>query len=495
MIYPSKTEAYSFAKQYQQIPICKKIQVDTMTPIQLFHALDRDNYSFLLESVVGDRKFSRYSFMGTRPYQVLTAKDNMVSLTSKDRIKVFPTNDPLPFLTNLLAKTTAPKYEGFPPFLGGAVGYFGYELVQGFEPNATVVKKTAGTGAFDVHLAFYDRLIIFDHHEQVLYLVMHLQVGEDTAIDYEQVVAALESWLAELQQASPKISALPPLAREEVDFSKITSNFSKESFCQAVETAKEYIRAGDIFQVVPSQRFTFPDAPDPMMVYRILRYLNPSPYMYFLQLDNEKVVGTSPEILVRVQDGEVETRPIAGSRPRGENDVLDKQLAEELIHDPKENAEHVMLVDLGRNDVGRIATYGTVQVTAYKKIERYSHVMHLVSQVTGQLSTKKKPLDAFQACFPAGTVSGAPKIRAMEIIAELEPERRGIYAGAVGYLDFTGNIDTCITIRTIYFQDDTAWVQAGAGVVFDSVPELEYEETRHKAKGMLLALQLASHNE
>jgi anthranilate synthase component 1 len=491
LIYPTKTEVLQYAKQYSHIPICKKIQIDTVTPIQLFHALEKDEYSFLLESVEGDQKFSRYSFMGSHPYQTLTGKDSMLTVTSVDKIKVFPADDPLPFLNKLLDESTSPQYDGYPPFLGGAVGYFSYELIQAFEPNALLTNPAGKTKAYDTHLAFYDRLIVFDHQEQVLYLVMHVVTHNGEVTDYEKVVDALDKWKDQLQQSQPKIDPLPTLVREEVDFSNVTSNFTRETFCKAVEKAKDYIRAGDIFQVVPSQKYTVEGTPDPMMVYRILRYLNPSPYMYYLQLGEEKIVGTSPEILVRVQNRIIEVRPIAGSRPRSQDAIRDEELAKELLADPKENAEHVMLVDLGRNDVGRVSTYGSVQVTAYKHIERYSHVMHIVSQVTGELSPQKTPLDAFRACFPAGTVSGSPKIRAMEIIAELEPEARGIYAGAVGYFDFAGNIDTCIAIRTIYFRDNKAYVQAGAGVVYDSNPDKEYEETQHKASAMLLAIQLA----
>lgn len=491
MIYPTKKDVDILAKQYSHIPICKKIQIDTVTPIQLFHALDKDEYSFLLESVEGNQKFSRYSFMGSRPYRILTAKEGMVTITSADTIHVFPADDPLPFLQDFMEESTSPKYDGFPPFLGGAVGYFSYELIQAFEPNALLVNSAGRTKAYDTHLAFYDRLVVFDHQEQVLYLVMHVEAKNGVVSDYEAVVDQLEKWKDRLQKTHPIIEPLPSLVREEVDFSNVTSNFTREDFCKAVEKAKDYICAGDIFQVVPSQKYTVEGTPDPMMVYRILRFLNPSPYMYYLQMGEEQIVGTSPEILVRVQDRLVETRPIAGSRPRSQNEKQDEALAEDLLADPKENAEHVMLVDLGRNDVGRVSAYGSVRVTAFKQVERYSHVMHLVSQVTGQLSEEHTPIDAFRACFPAGTVSGSPKIRAMEIIAELEPEARGIYAGAVGYFDFAGNMDTCIAIRTIYFRDNKAYVQAGAGIVYDSDPNKEYEETRHKASAMLLALQLA----
>jgi anthranilate synthase component I len=491
LIYPTRTDVDVLAKEWSHIPVCKKIQIDTVTPIQLFHALDKDEYSFLLESVEGNQKFSRYSFMGSQPYRILTGKEGMLTITSADQIKVYPAEDPLPYLRDLMDKSTSPQYDGFPPFLGGAVGYFSYELIQAFEPNALLVNSAGKTNAYDTHLAFYDRLIVFDHQEQVLYLVMHVKVKNGKVTNYEKIVDQLEKWKDRLQKTHPLIEPLPNLVHEEVDFSHITSNFTRDAYCNAVEKAKDYIRAGDIFQVVPSQKYTVKGTPDPMMVYRILRYLNPSPYMYYLHMGEEHIVGTSPEILVRVQNRLVETRPIAGSRPRSQNAAEDERLENELLADPKENAEHVMLVDLGRNDVGRVSAYGSVQVTAFRHVERYSHVMHMVSQVTGELSKEKTSLDAFRACFPAGTVSGSPKIRAMEIIAELEPEARGIYAGAVGYFDFAGNVDTCIAIRTIYFRDNKAYVQAGAGVVYDSDPNKEYEETRHKASAMLLAIQLA----
>ncbi len=496
MIYPCLHDVQRLARSYSMIPICKSVLVDTETPVGLYHRLSDSKYSFLLESVEGGEKWSRYSFMGSNPFQVITGKDGKYTVVNRLGSQTVTAADPASFLQSCLRSFHSPVYESYPPFLGGAVGYISYEAVRYFEPRCAVAQSGEGTGAYDVHLMFYDRLLIFDHLKQKIILVSHLSVPENADEKkvrklYLEAVSELEKWEKDLLGTYYSLPPLPAIEEKEVDFQRVRSNMTKEEYLKRVEQAKEYIRAGDIFQVVPSQRWTWEDAPSPMNVYRILRVLNPSPYMYYLQMGEETIVGSSPELLVRVDGKRIDTRPIAGSRPRGKNAQEDEQFIRDLYEDEKEIAEHIMLVDLGRNDVGRVARYGTVQVTQRMKVEKYSHVMHLVSNVSGELDEGYRGLDAFRACFPAGTVSGAPKIRAMEIIAELEPEPRGIYAGAIGYFSFTGKVDTCIAIRTVYFRNGCAYVQSGGGVVADSVPEKEYMESVSKAKGMIRALQLA----
>ncbi|RAL22726.1 anthranilate synthase component I [Thermoflavimicrobium daqui] len=482
------------------IPICKTIIDDMETPISLYHRLPESDYSFLLESVEGEQKIARYSFMGCRPFRTLTGKDG--NYTIQDRYQGqhdIQATDPLPLLEEWMTECKTPKYPAYPPFLGGAVGYLSYDLVRYFEPVLDTPPKGKGTGAYDVHLMFYDRLLVYDHFKRQIILVQNILVRNKSLSElqvlYKETISQLDSWYRDLKRMPTDIPKSIPLTEPAIPWEKVTSNVSKETYMDMVEKAKEYIRAGDIFQVVPSQRWTWNDHPSPMHVYRVLRQINPSTYMYYLQMKDETVVGASPELLVKVIDGIANTRPIAGSRPRGRNHMEDEQLMIELLQDPKEIAEHVMLVDLGRNDLGRISHYGTVQVTEKMKIEKYSHIMHIVSHVMGRLKDEYRASDAVRACFPAGTVSGAPKIRAMEIIAELEPEPRGIYAGAIGYFSYTGNVDTCIAIRTIYFRDNKAYIQAGGGVVSGSVPENEYMESVNKATAMLKALEMASQME
>lgn len=497
MITPGLTEVQSLAHSFSTIPICKSVLADTETPIALYHRLAKHPYSFLLESVEGGEKWSRYSFMGADPLQVITGKDRCFSIKSAKEIQTIMADDPISFLDCHLSQFHSPRYEEVAPFLGGAVGYVSYETVRYFEPNRMITKQNGAASDYDVHLMVFDRLVIFDHLKQKVIFVAHLHVSpemdeEVLAQEYEKKVRELEKWSKQVLTRNVFISSLPDFDLEERELEHVTPNMSPQDFMRQVEDAKEYIRAGDIFQVVLSQRWTVEKAPEPMNVYRVLRVLNPSPYMYYLRMGEETIVGSSPELLVRVTDRQADIRPIAGSRPRGKNKLEEEKWIADLLSDEKERAEHVMLVDLGRNDVGRVARVGTVNVTSYMQVEKYSHIMHLVSHVKAELAEHHRPLTAFQACFPAGTVSGAPKIRAMEIIAELEPEPRGIYAGGIGYFSFTGNLDSCIAIRTIYFRDGKASVQAGAGIVADSVPEKEYWETVNKAKGMLRALQIAN---
>ncbi|MFC4078084.1 anthranilate synthase component I [Salinithrix halophila] len=496
MFVPRLKDVREMARQYSTIPICKKIFADTETPIRLFQRLGDQPYSFLLESAEGGERWGRYSFIGTDPFLTFRAQKGQGIVKEGGTTRTFATDRPLEVLQDLLARYHSPRLPGFPPFLGGAVGYIGFEAVTTFE----AVPRPTGrdtTGADDVHVMFCDRLLIVDHLKQEMTLVINLHVppgADEEALGraYGETVAAIDGWAEAIRTKEPASSPLPTVSTPEegIDFSRVRSNMTKEAYCAVVEKAKEHIRRGDIFQLVPSQRWTWEAAPPSFDVYRVLRTLNPSPYMYYLSLGGEEIVGTSPELLVRVSDGRVETRPIAGTRPRGRDEEEDRVLADDLLTDEKERAEHVMLVDLGRNDLGRVSRYGTVKVTEEMNVERYSHVMHMVSHVTGQLSERYSPIDAFRACFPAGTVSGAPKVKAMELIGEMEPGPRGVYAGAIGYFGFSGNLDSCITIRTIHFKDGDAYIQAGGGVVADSVPEKEYEESRNKARGMIRALHI-----
>lgn len=481
--------------QYNVIPVVRRLLADTETPIRVFQQLSLDRRAFLLESVEGGIKWARYSFIGTDPFLVMKLKKKRVTLDEGGVVRSFETDDPLKLLRERLRNYRSPALPELPPFTGGAIGFFGYDLLQYYErklPPHPVDDLVMD----DMQFMFCDRVIVFDHLKQQVLVIgnVHVKDGasdEDIGIAYQEACLGIDEMIRRLQApvaASAPAAAAPPADPELGD---VRSNLTKEQFIRNVEQAKEYIRAGDIFQVVLSQRFHIETEVDPLQVYRVLRTMNPSPYMYVLKLDEEVIVGTSPELLVKVDAGRVETRPIAGTRPRGRTPEEDSAHERELLADEKERAEHVMLVDLGRNDLGRVSEYGTVKCDSYMEIERYSHVMHIVSNVSGKLREDKDFFDAFLSCLPAGTVSGAPKLRAMEIIAELENEARGAYAGAIGYLGFSGNLDTCITIRTIIFKNGKAFVQAGAGIVWDSIPEKEYEETENKAKALLKAIRAA----
>ncbi|OYD09975.1 anthranilate synthase component I [Paludifilum halophilum] len=497
MYYPPFDRVRELSRDYSTIPVLKTIFADTETPIRLYQRLGNRPYSFLLESAEGGERWGRYSFIGTDPFLTFQCQGGEIRIAEGTGEKAYSCDDPLEELEQLLQRYRSPGYTGYPPFLGGAVGYIGYESIGYFEPVSRH-PGAEGTGARDMHLMFCDRLMIVDHLKQEITLVANFHVpdgaGEDELLrGYRQTIAAVDEWAETLRFRDPEFVAFPPAIdkRLEADFSRTVPEMTKDAYSAMVEKSKEHIRRGDIFQIVPSQRWKWPRAPRAFDVYRVLRVLNPSPYMYYLSLGDEEVVGASPELLVRVTEDRMETRPIAGTRPRGADPTEDESLAEQMLADEKERAEHVMLLDLGRNDLGRISRYGSVEVTDHMVIEKYSHVMHMVSHVTGRLAKGRKPLDAFRSCFPAGTVSGAPKVKAMQLIAEMEGTPRGIYAGAIGYFSFTGNLDSCITIRTVYFRNGTAYIQAGGGVVADSDPEAEYEESRNKAKGIIRALNLA----
>lgn len=493
MTNPQVDQVIEMAKQYNLIPIVRPLLADMETPIRIFQRFAQRDRAFLLESVEGGVQWARYSFIGTDPFLMMSAKQGQVML-EEDGQKRLLRGKPLEELKAVLRKYRSPELEEMPPFTGGAIGFFGYDLLQYYEELPS--HQVDDLNMQDIQFMFCDRVIVFDHVKQRILLVsnVHIKEGdrdEDIRIAYGKAVSKLDEIADHLQQQSSGESFNRRPIPEDVELGEIHSNISKDKFISNVEQAKEYIRAGDIFQVVLSQRFHIDTEVSPLQVYRVLRTLNPSPYMYYLKIDGEIIVGTSPEALVKVDGGRVETRPIAGTRPRGKTESEDKQLEEELMLDEKERSEHLMLVDLGRNDIGRVSEYGTVKCDTFMEIERYSHVMHIVSNVSGQLKEGKDFFDAFLSCLPAGTVSGAPKLRAMEIIAELEREARGPYAGAIGYLGFSGNMDSCITIRTIVFKQGKAYVQAGAGIVWDSVPEKEYEETQNKAKALLMAIRTA----
>lgn len=479
---------------YNLIPIVKHVMADTETPIRVFHHFYEEEHAFLLESVEGGANWARYSFIGTDPFLHVQAKKGRIEVVQHGE-SVQLGGKPIEALKALLSSYKSPNLPDMPRFTGGAVGYFGYDLLQYYENLPA--HRLDDLAMNDMQFMFCDQVIVFDHLKQQLQVIANVHVpanAKEPAIRaaYEAAEAKIEATIARLKQpihVPPLAAFTPDMVNSDVE--GIQSNLTKEQFMNNVDQAKEYIRAGDIFQVVLSQRFETTTEASPLHVYRILRSMNPSPYMYYLKMADEVIVGASPELLVRVEGDTVETRPIAGTRPRGKTPEQDVALEKELLADQKELAEHLMLVDLGRNDIGRVAEYGTVQCDSFMEIERYSHVMHIVSNVSGKLRQDKDFYDAFISCLPAGTVSGAPKLRAMEIIAELENEARGAYAGAIGYLGFSGNLDTCITIRTLIFKNGKAYAQAGAGIVADSVPENEYMETVNKAKAALKAIRLA----
>ena len=477
-------EFKGLAQRGKFVPVYKEIVADLLTPVSAFLKIaEHSDYAFLLESVEGGEQIARYSFLGKDPFLILRSRGGR---TIVDRAGQTSESEK-PFiatLRELMAAYHSPFVPGLPRFTGGAVGYLGYDAAAWFEPvdlqDTPEVDDEAGFMLFDTVLAF-------DHVRHRILIIANARITGDEDLEslYQFACAKIEFVERELERTLSKAQQAHASPLE------FTSNVTREQFEGMVRTAKEYIAAGDIYQVVLSQQFRATIDADPFTVYRALRHVNPSPYMYFLRVGQRAIVGSSPEMLVRVEGRKVQTQPIAGTRPRGRNDEEDMRLAEELKRNEKERAEHVMLVDLGRNDVGRVSAYGTVRVPTYMTLEKYSHVMHLVSIVEGKLDDQHDRLDALVACFPAGTVSGAPKVRAMEIIAELENRRRGVYAGAIGYLDFAGNLDFCITIRTVVIEHGHAYVQAGAGIVADSNPTAEDEETRDKARAVIRALELA----
>ncbi len=485
---PTFEEFQRLAKEGNLIPVYREILADMDTPLSIYRKLDQGKYSFLLESMEGGEKWGRYSFIGLNPSVIIRAKgDKVERLNGRGEIKTVVGN-PLHILRETLSAYKPIVCRELPLFFGGAVGYLGYDTVRFIEEIPDTNPDVLGF--YDMVFAICDQILVYDTFNQSLKVISNVHVGEndDLRLLYDAAVGTIDSLVRKLRDAPVPA----PDDRPEVDDLSIVSNMDPEDFRNMVKQAKEYIRAGDVIQVVLAQRFQTSWPSDPFPVYRALRKINPSPYLFYLRFDDEYLVGSSPEILVRLENEKIDVRPIAGTRPRGATEPEDRELEQELLNDPKEKAEHIMLVDLGRNDVGRIAKYGTVEVNELMVIERYSHVMHIVSNVRGILRDDKDAFDVFEATFPAGTVSGAPKVRAMEIIEELEPDRRGPYAGAVGYFGFSGSMEFCITIRTLLIKNGRISVQAGAGIVADSDPDREYQETVNKARGMIRAVEWAA---
>ena len=491
---PDQTAFLELAQQYQWVPVCRRLMCDSLTPVSAFHRLAGDDSSVsacLFESVIGGEKVGRYSFLAVEPVVELSATRQEIEIRSSRGIETYTCEDPLDELRKRLTDVSvAPIAElKTQPFVGGAIGYAGYDVVRYTErlPNAPEDDRRLP----DLCFSFYDRLVVFDNVTKTMLVVVLVPTGdlENPRQAYDGALRRLDEIVRQLGTPRPglELHDIDDSTEETVSYE---SNFRRPVFEDAVRKCVEYIRAGDIFQVVLSQRLAVPTESDPFDIYRTLRVINPSPFMFFLRTPHVTLVGSSPEIMCRVMDRRVTVRPLAGTRRRGKDDAEDARLADELLRDPKEIAEHVMLVDLGRNDVGRVAEYGTVELSDVMTIERYSHVMHITSNVTAELAEGRDAFDALRASVPAGTVSGAPKVRAMEIIDELEPHRRGPYAGVVGYIDYNGNMDTCIALRTMVLADGMAYVQAGAGIVADSVPENEYQETLNKAQGLLRAISL-----
>ncbi len=472
---------------YNRIPVVCEVLADLDTPLSVYMKLANGPYSYLFESVQGGEKWGRYSIIGLPcRTRVQVTGHSVAVITDGEVVERCEVSDPLAWIEDYQRRFKAAEEEGLPRFNGGLVGYFGYDIIRYIEPKLAICPNPDQLQTPDILLMVSDELVVFDNLSGRMYVIVHVDPsqGEDLA----QARARIRKLIAQMRQPRPAESRGPVRQVDETDF---VSGFTEQGYQQAVERIKRYILDGDCMQVVISQRLSIPFHAPPLDLYRALRGLNPSPYMYFLNLGEFHIVGSSPEILTRLEDGVVTVRPIAGTRRRGYTEAEDRALEAELLADPKELAEHLMLIDLGRNDTGRVAKIGSVKLTEKMIVERYSHVMHIVSNVNGQLRDGLSAMDVLRATFPAGTVSGAPKIRAMEIIDELEPVKRGVYSGAVGYLSWSGNMDTAIAIRTAVIKDETLHIQAGAGVVADSVPELEWKETMNKGRAIFRAVALA----
>jgi anthranilate synthase component 1 len=494
---PTFDEFASLARTHTVVPVYRRLTGDTLTPVSAFCKVQEGDWSFLFESVVGGERVGRYSFLGAGPFRTFEASGTRARV--RDGFGPWAESDapdPLRVLEGMIGAYTAPHVAGLPRFCGGAVGYAGYDTVRYVErlPHAPPDDR----GIPDLSFGFYDRMVIFDHAAKTVLVVAHARLSgradEDLRAAYRAACARADELVERLQRgvADIQLTDIDPRAgAAEGSRPPVASNFTREQYEAAVETARGYITAGDAFQVVLSQRFRTQTRARPFDIYRALRVVNPSPFMFYLRAGAVTLIGASPEIMCRVENGVITNRPLAGTRRRGATPEEDAALAAELVADPKERAEHIMLVDLARNDVGRVAELGSVAIGDLLAVERYSHVMHLSSTVTGRLKPGLTAFDALRASLPAGTLSGAPKVRAMEIIDELEPHRRGPYGGAVGYVDFSGNMDTCIALRTMVLLGQTAYIQAGAGLVADSVPASEYDETVNKAMSLLRAIEVA----
>jgi anthranilate synthase component 1 len=487
---PTSAEFQKLAGQARFIPVYRQLTADTLTPVTAYQRISNGPWSFLFESVVGGERVGRYSFCGSNPFLTLTATGKHVVIDHiGGECREYESEDPLKDLDGLVSQYKSVPIPGLPRFCCGAVGFAGYDVIRYTENLPNV--PTDDRHLPDMTFAFYDSMIVFDHIRKVVLVVA---LADTAKGDLEDARAHAEERLDVLCRQLSFSGG--DVLLSDIDLTveqtfEIKSNFTQPQFHEAIATCQEFIKAGDIFQVVISQRFEKPSPAKPLDVYRSLRMVNPSPFMFLLRTPDVDLVGSSPEIMVRVEDGETTIRPLAGTRPRGKTPQEDRDLAEELLADPKERAEHVMLIDLARNDVGRVAEYGSVTLSDVMVVERYSHVMHITSNVCGQLREGLSAIEALRAGLPAGTVSGAPKVRAMEIIDAVEPQKRGPYGGAVGYIDFTGNMDTCIALRTLVMKDGMIYIQAGAGIVADSVPEMEYKETQNKARAMLKAIHIA----
>jgi anthranilate synthase component I len=497
MISPSYQEFAALAQNATLVPVAKTVAADLRTPVSAFLSIAADEpKAFLLESIEGGEKIGRYTFLGARPYMTLRARGRQITLERGGKKQQLE-GSVFKVLDRLLREHKPAQVPGLPPFTAGAVGFFAHDAVRQLEKLPELAKDDLQIP--DCDLMFFDRLLAFDHVRHEIYIIASADVRA-TSAKKAYARALRDIARIEKQLATPLPAKLLQPTRRQKGKLKTTISVSKSHFLRTVEKIKDYIMAGDVFQAVPSMRVELEPGVAPFDIYRALRRVNPSPYMYFLRMaggrkDGMTILGTSPEMLVRVTGRRLEYRPIAGTRKRGQDEAEDLRLEDELRNDEKERAEHVMLVDLGRNDVGRVSEYGSVKVPALMFVERYSHVMHLVSAVEGTLRKDLGPVDALASCFPAGTLTGAPKVRAMEIIEEVEPMRRGIYGGAVLYADFAGNLDSCIVIRTMLMRGKKAYVQAGAGIVADSVPESEYQECLNKVQALLRAVELARSGE
>jgi len=493
--YPDFEEFRALAEKGNTIPVCRQLLSDSLTPVMAYSRLARpvgfapSSHSFLLESVVGGERIARYSFAAADPELTVTAvRDEMtIRRRGQQEPEVINTHDPLAELDKLMSGYKHVHLPGLPRFTGGIVGYAGYDLIRYYEDLGE--GPTDDRHLPDLSFGLYRTMVIFDHVSKTVKVVANAHITDDPGKAYTEAIEAIERAISRLTEG--KGHSVGEIHLEQLPQKPYQSNFTRAAYMDVVEACKEYIRAGDIFQVVPSQRLCLDTNASAFDIYRALRVVNPSPFMFLQDSPDVTLIGSSPEILCRVEDGLITNRPLAGTRPRGKTPELDQALEEELLADEKERAEHIMLVDLGRNDVGRVAKAKTIELSDVMTVERYSHVMHIVSNVTGKLAEGMTALDALRVALPVGTVSGAPKIRAMQIIDEFEPTRRGPYAGAIGYVDFSGNMDTCIALRTMVVCGGKVYIQAGGGIVADSVPESEYQETLNKARALIRAVEVA----
>jgi len=491
---PDFEEFRNLAEKGNTIPVCRQLLADALTPVMAYQRLSRPagfaraSHSFLLESVVGGERIARYSFVGAEPDLVVKAvRDEMTVSRLGQQDEVITTHDPLAELGKLMSGYKHVSAAGLPRFTGGIVGYAGYDVIRYYEDLGPGPDDDRHLP--DLSFGLYRTMVIFDHVSKTVKIVANAHIADDPGQAYAEATDAIERTIQKLRD--PAGLGVGEIQLAHLPQKPYQSNFTRAGYMKVVDACKEYIRAGDIFQVVPSQRLNISTSASAFDIYRALRVVNPSPFMFLLDSPDATLIGSSPEILCRVEDGLITNRPLAGTRPRGQTPEQDQALEAELLADEKERSEHIMLVDLGRNDVGRVAKPNSIELSDVMTVERYSHVMHIVSNVTGQLADGMTALDALRATLPVGTVSGAPKIRAMEIIDEFEPTRRGPYAGAVGYVDFSGNMDTCIALRTMVCCGGKVYIQAGGGVVADSVPANEYQETLNKARALIRAVEVA----